>query len=166
MIILAIDPGTTESGYVVWDGSRVLEKGVYQNDDMLITIGNWVSWDADILAIEEIGHFGTGMPAGKEVFLTCRWTGRFIQRWIDSNPHRPRMATCVLRSPIKTHLCGTPRAKDANVRQAVVDRLGSPGTKKTPGVIYGVTSHSMQALAVALYVSDMLRCGFELPRVA
>lgn len=165
-IILAIDPGSFQSGYVVWDGSRVLENGVCPNDDMLVMIGNWYMWNADVLAIENVGHYGLGMPAGKDVFDTCRWIGRFTQHWLDRNPDKPRMAVCILRPSVKTHLCGTPRSKDANVRQSVIDRLGKPGTKKAPGVTFGVTSHSMQALALALYVSDMLRCGFELPRVA
>lgn len=77
----------------------------------------------------------------------------------------------ILRPSVKTHICGTPRAKDANVRQAIHDRLGAPGTKKAPGVTYGVTSHSIQALALALYAFDMLQngtlqSGIELPTAA
>lgn len=169
-MVLAIDPGTRESGFVVWNGSKVIESGVAANDLMLRNIARLLAEGSEILAIEQIGHYGRGMPAGKEVFDTCRWIGRFTQHWIDvcaeKYPDRWGNTYCVLRPSVKTHLCGTPRAKDPNVRQAVFDRLGKPGTKREPGVTYGVTSHAVQALALALYVSDMLRCGFELPKAA
>lgn len=168
--ILAIDPGTRESGYVVWDGAKVLESGVIGNESMLAAIPRHLATGVDILAIEQIGHYGLGMPAGKEVFDTCRWIGRYTQIWIDrcisECPEKRDNTYCILRPSIKTYLCGTPRAKDANVRQAIHDRLGKPGTKKQPGITYGVTSHAIQALALAVYVADMLESGVDLPRAA
>ena len=55
-------------------------------------------------------------------------------------------------------LCGTPRAKDTNIRQRVIDifpatgggKTPQIGTKKEPGPLYGVTSHCISALAVGL----------------
>ena len=35
MKVLAIDPGTTESAYVVWDGETILSKGKVENSLML-----------------------------------------------------------------------------------------------------------------------------------
>jgi hypothetical protein len=49
------------------------------------------------------------------------------------------------------------RAKDQNIRQALIDRLGPPGTKKNPGPTYGVTSHMWSALAVAVTAHDKLK---------
>ena len=57
----------------------------------------------------------------------------------------------VYRRDVKMWLCGTPRAKDPNIAQALRDKYGDPGTKKNPGKIYGVKSHLWAALAVADY---------------
>jgi hypothetical protein len=43
------------------------------------------------------------------------------------------------------------RAKDANIRQALIDKLGAVGTKKAPGPLYGISGHLWAALAVADY---------------
>lgn len=142
--ILAIDPGTTASGYAVWNGERVLEHGVIGNETRLEAIPRLLAAGCAVLALEMIGHYCLGMPAGKTTFITCLWIGRFTQRWIDECircPHTQEKVFHILRPSIKTHICGTPRAKDANVRQAIHDRLGVPGTKKAPGVTYGATSH-------------------------
>lgn len=99
-----------------------------------------------LVAIEMISCYG--MPVGAEVFETCLWIGEF--RAIM----RPQPVTLCYRRDIKLHLCGTAKAKDSNVRQALIDRLGKPGTKKDPGPTYGVTSHMWSALAVAVYAAD------------
>ena len=63
----------------------------------------------------------------------------------------------VLRRDVKLHVCQSPRAKDANVRQALLDRFGPPGTKKAPGTTYGITKDTWQALAVAVTWDDKRR---------
>lgn len=95
-----------------------------------------------------------GMPVGNESVETMLWTGRFIQAW-----RSPESVVLIKRSAVKSNLCGTQKAKDSNVRQAVIDRLGPPGKKSKPGPTYGVTSHAWQALAVALTASDLLAGG-------
>ncbi|MDT6962938.1 hypothetical protein QTN24_15680 [Cupriavidus sp. SZY C1] len=149
MTILAIDPGTTESGWCLYHPERgILGAGVKPNDLMLMEIGHM---PADALAMEMIASYG--MAVGREVFETCVWIGRFVQAW-----HAPNEVRLVYRRDVKLHLCGTTQAKDANVRQAIVDlfpRTGAGktpqiGTKKQPGPLYGVTSHAWSALAVAL----------------
>lgn len=148
MTVLAIDPGTTESAFIVWDGERVGEMGIVPNEelrDMLVCaagIGN--------CAIEMVEHYGTGMPAGREVFETCVWIGRFWEAFAGVN----NVVTLLPRRKVKMHLCGSMRAKDANVRQALIDRFGPPGTKKKPGRLYGVKSHLWAALAVAVTWMD------------
>ncbi len=61
------------------------------------------------------------------------------------------------RFDVKLHLCGNARAKDTNIRQALIDRFGgiegkskAVGTKKAPGPLYGCKSHMWAALAVAV----------------
>ncbi len=145
--ILAIDPGTTQSGWVVFDGSRVLESGVSPNREMLLKVRHC----GGPLAIEMIASYG--MAVGREVFETCVWIGRMVEAFRD-----PEAVKLVYRRDVKLHLCGTAKAKDANIRQAILDlfpRTGGGktpqiGTKSEPGPLYGVSSHAWAALGVAL----------------
>lgn len=144
-LILAIDPGTHESGWCLFDGTRVVDSRVYDNATVLATIE--ISKHIDILAVEMVASYG--MAVGKEVFETVWWTGRFTQAWKS-----PDSVIRVYRKDVKLHLCGSPRAKDPNIRQALIDRIGPVGTKKEPGPLYGVKSHAWAALAVAVTVHD------------
>ncbi len=149
MRILAIDPGTHQSGYVIMDstGEGIESAGVLPNHEML----DMCKDDAiephpacDVLAIEMVASYG--MPVGAEVFETVRWIGRFQQAWL-----LPESGVIfVYRKDVKIHLCGTVKAKDANIRQALIDKIGPQGTKKQPGPTYGVKSHAWPALAVAI----------------
>jgi hypothetical protein len=148
-LTLAIDPGTTQSGVVLFRGDRVLEAGVHDNHAVLDLIRNS---EADVLAVEMIASYG--MAVGREVFETCVWVGRFQQAW-----RSPESVRKVYRKDVKLHLCGSPRAKDANIRQALIDLLGAPGTKKAPGATYGVSSHAWAALAVAVTANAQLEAA-------
>lgn len=151
MKILAIDPGPEQSAYVLWDGNRVLSYAIIENAKLFDSLG---PGNITHCAIEKIASYG--MPVGAEVFETCVWTGRFIEKWHDA------AATDPLRIPrldIKIHLCKSAKAKDANVRLALIDRFGVPGTKKAQGTLYGITSHCWAALAVAVTAHDRLACG-------
>lgn len=146
-MILAIDPGTTESGWVTFREGKVVDCGVMPNHDLLRCIpllGNW----SDTLAIEMVASYG--MAVGREVFETCVWIGRFQQSW-----HIPDSARLVYRRDVKLHLCGNAKAKDPNIRQALLDLIGPAGTKKQPGPTYGVKSHAWAALAVAVTVAGI-----------
>ena len=79
MTLFAIDPGTTESGWVLLDSDDlIVDAGVSTNTDELAMLD---MMDAD-LAIEMIASYG--MPVGREVFETCIWVGRFIQEYIEN----------------------------------------------------------------------------------
>jgi hypothetical protein len=148
MTILAIDPGTEQSGWCIFDRGAVRMSGVEQNDDMLMRIRE-MQYEA--LAIEMIASYG--MAVGREVFETCVWIGRFVQVSRD-----PDAVQLVYRRDVKLHLCGTTKAKDPNVRQALLDmfpRTGGGkcpqvGVKSAPGPLYGVSSHAWPALGVAV----------------
>lgn len=147
-LILAIDPGTTESGFCEVADGNVMHSGVCSNAAMLRVIARSA---ADVLAIEMIASYG--MPVGREVFQTCVWIGRFQQAW-----DAPEDVKLVYRQAVKLHLCGTSKAKDANVRQALIDLFPASGggkcpqigTKGQPGPLYGVSSHAWPALGVAV----------------
>lgn len=150
-MILAIDPGTTESGWCLFAGQKgVAMSGVDKNSallGMLLQHDNWPQHD--ILAIEMIASYG--MPVGREVFESCVWIGRFVQSW-----RAPDDVRLIYRRDVKLHLCDSSKAKDTNIRQALIDRLGPIGTKKDPGPLYGVKSHAWAALAVAVTCFDNL----------
>lgn len=135
-MILAIDPGTTQSAYVVYDPGeeQIVAKGISPNDDVLDVISAW--FPADV-AIEMIASYG--MAVGKEVFETCVWIGRFAQVAYNQGDC-PMM---IYRKDVKMHLCGTTKAKDANIRQALLDLLGKDTTK-------GVVKDMWAALGVAV----------------
>jgi hypothetical protein len=145
--LLAIDPGTSESGFVVLEADGTIDgTGVIPNDKMLAFI--W-TWSQDV-AVERFE--ARGMAIGDESIETIIWTGRFVEaaRWWHEIP-----ATLVKRSEVKSHLCGTQKAKDTNIRAALIDIFGPPGTKAAPGGTYGVKSHAWAALGVAATVRGL-----------
>lgn len=153
-MILAIDPGTTQSAWVEFAGGLPSAFAIEPNDVVLDRVRDTT---ATVLAIESIASYG--MAVGAEVFETAVWSGRFIQRW-DDRPARGLLRR-VYRRDVKLHLCGSSRAKDANVRQALIDRYGpgkdvAIGRKATPGPLYGVSKDVWAALAVAVTVTDEL----------
>lgn len=140
MKILAIDPGTTESAYVHFVDGEVLDVGKVSNSLMLSILDEYD--DCDAICIEMIASYG--MPVGAEVFETCVWIGRFMEA---AGPER---VTRITRLKVKSFLCHSAKAKDANIRQALIDLLGPQGTKKAPGPTYGISGDMWAALSVAV----------------
>lgn len=158
--IVGIDPGTNQSAGVILAG-RSIVKAVWLDNPLML------QWLRDfpapaILAVEMVASYG--MAVGQEVFDTCLWVGRFIEAWEDlgqswnllyrkkGNPPFPA---------ITMHLCKTTRAKDANIRQALIDRFGpgkvkAIGKKASPGPLYGITGDMWSALAVAVVCQDFM----------
>lgn len=155
MRICAIDPGCTESAYVViGDGCRPEGHAKVANDVLIDGIP-----EAEHYAIEMVASYG--MAVGAEVFETVRWIGRFEQQLRFSGA----VPTLVKRLPVKLHLCHSARANDANIRQALVDRFafGQPnhgkGTKAAPGWFYGFHTDVWAAFALAVYAADKINGG-------
>jgi hypothetical protein len=147
-MLLAIDPGPVQSAYVVWDG-RPLRFGIVPNDDIYRVLGT-MEGDTGVV-IEMVASYG--MPVGEEIFETCVWIGKFVreaERYIhEFRIHRLK------RHEVKMALCHSARANDANIRQALIDRYGPPGTKQHPGLLYGVVRDIWAALALAVAYSDI-----------
>ena len=146
-MILALDPGTTHSAFVQFDQRGIHDHGHLPNAEIRqILIGR----EYDRCACEMIASYG--MAVGSSTFETCVWIGRFIEvAQVD--------VELIFRKDIKLFLCGTMRAKDANIRQALIDKIGPQGTKKTPGPTYGIKSHTWAALAVAVYAANKKQNG-------
>ena len=90
------------------------------------------------------------MLVGRTVFDTVFWIGRFYEAF----EVRGRTVELTYRQAIKVHHCNSVRAKDSNIRQALIDKYGKPGTKKAPGVTYGLKTDLWQAFALATYHTE------------
>jgi hypothetical protein len=148
-ITVGIDPGPRESAVVVWDGIAVRGTQDVLNGTMPeLLVGEIAS--RSTIACEWIESFG--MAVGREVFETVFSIGAFSQH---------AQLRLVPRRDVKLHLCASLRAKDANIRQALIDRFGPVGTKKTPGPLFGIAGHRWAALAVAVTAHDLEQTEHE-----
>ena len=157
-MIVAIDPGPVMSAFVVWDGREIVDRGLVPNKKLLEILANMprnipgIKEDGvECMAIEMIASYG--MAVGASVFNTCVWIGRFIERWDDTH--------CVVyRKHVKMHLCLSMRAKDTNIKQALIDRFApdatnhGKGTKDNPSIFYGFKKDIWAAMAVAVTAWD------------
>jgi hypothetical protein len=147
--MIAIDPGSSESAWVMYVDGALIEHRKESNFDVLERLR--FEWEdtGEFLAIEMIASYG--MAVGKEVFDTCVWIGRFAEAW----QRRGWRVDLVYRKDVKLFHCETSRANDSNIRAALIDRYGpgkdkAIGKKASPGPLYGLVGDEWSALAVAL----------------
>lgn len=158
--VLALDPGHTRSALVLIENGRPTWFALDSNDvirDLLMDDSaagpNFTGHEH--LVVEQIESFG--MAVGAEVFETVFWAGRFVEAWGGTWSRLTRRA-------VKLHLCGQSRAKDANVRAALLNHYGpgkekAVGVKRAPGPLYGIKLDLWAALAVG--VTYVETCGKE-----
>ena len=166
-MILAIDPGNIESGYVfTTDNLEVIECGKINNDELIEKIERFYFYDSSNktqIAIEMVASYG--MAVGCTVFETCIWIGRFMQKIIDLDNEGYKNIKCIYRKDEKMNLCNSMKAKDSNIVQALIDRFApntpnkGKGTKKEPGWFYGFKKDIWQAYAVAVTYHDLYLKG-------
>lgn len=145
MQLLAIDPGTNESAWVWLDESGMPVNFKKESNQAFL---DWMRGNTTlprVCVIEMVASYG--MPVGKEVFETVLWAGRFQE--VHGNAH------FLYRRDVKLHLCKSPKANDATIRRALIDRFGpgkekAIGTKKAPGPLYGMKADVWAALALAM----------------
>lgn len=139
---IAIDPGTTRSGWVLLDGDTVIEKGIADNDALLDRIHTAPS-DAWVV-IERIEP-RYGLRMGWETIAACEWVGRFT----EAAGRRP--LALLNRSDILRHLGIPAKANaDSGVRAAMLDRWGGQDAARKGGPLAGISTHMWSALAVAV----------------
>ena len=146
MKVLAIDPGNRQSAWCMIDGETLkpLSFGKEENQVVLDAVQH-LSYDS--VVIERVASYG--MAVGRDVFETCEWVGRFTQAARVPPDY-------VYRQEEKLHICGDSRAKDTNIRRALIDRFAQhdikngKGTKKNPDWFYGFSADVWQAYAVAV----------------
>ena len=153
MKILAIDSGNIESGYCLIDSEtyKPIEFGKIDNTQLLTKVSEL---DYDYLILEKIASYG--MPVGASVFDTCVWIGRFIQA--RNCPDYDY----IYRKEEKMNICGSMKAKDSNIRQALIDRFAEfdfkngKGTKKQQDFFYGFSKDVWAAYAVGITWLDKI----------
>lgn len=152
-MILAIDPGTTESAWVLMEGYDIKGKDKQSNEDLVNSLE--LPQGVDRLVIEMVACYG--MPVGAEVFQTCIWIGRFIQAFGS-----PDDCTLITRNEVKQTLCHrTAKVNDSVIRQRIIDIYGGKdkaiGKKANKGPLYGVSGDVWQAIALGVAWDMKLR---------
>jgi len=149
MRILSLDVGTTESAYALMDYSLenpLIKFGKIPNEkiDLELCLDRY-----DIMVYEEFASYG--MPIGQSTMKSIWWNGWYCNTAdMAGKPYAP-----VLRKDVKMHLCGTMKAKDCNIRQALIDKYGEPGKKACPGILYGVSKDVWSAIAINVTYYEM-----------
>lgn len=181
--VFAIDPGNKESAFVLLSMDGFLDEAdwlhydpkslvIQQHDKReCASVGTaLMTWlyeqqDSDDLLYVVIERVqAMGMPVGYEVFETCEWIGRYSQMAEEYCV----MPSYVYRLEEKVTLCNDSKAKDANIRQALIDRFArhdlknGKGTKKDPDVFYGFSADQWAAMAVATtFLEQMAGTGHK-----
>ncbi len=157
-MILAIDPGNTQSGFCLMNEVNCYPVNIGKKPnaevrDYLKYLFHTLKIDA--MAIEMVESFG--MPVGMEVFDTCVAIGRFVQMAEEYGWH----VQYIYRKDEKMNLCQSMKANDTTIKRALVDRFaaGEPnygkGTKSDPGWFYGFARDMWSAYAVGVTYVDM-----------
>ena len=154
--IFAVDPADKLSGWCLLMGStyRPIRFGKSSNADMFDTVRTLPPGLHTVVVIEMVASYG--MPVGREVFETCVTIGRIEQLCDSLGMDHAR----IYRQEEKLTICHSPKANDATIKQALVDRFASgernygKGTKKNPGWFYGFHADVWSAYAVGVTYLD------------
>ena len=170
-IVFGIDPGSEQTAIVavsksltgspsgrggVWTPNGT-SPGILPNAEVY----KWCRYALPgIVGIERARSYG--MRVGASVFETCEWAGAFYQRLQEAGVD----VVWVDRIAVKMHMCHDSRAKDADIRQALIDQFGGSrekaiGTKAKPGPLYGIKKDMWSALGVALTTAQPSQFQFD-----
>lgn len=140
--IMSIDPGTTRTAFMFYHPmtSTWGRFGKVPNDRVLAEL---LASRPELVVCEDMQSMGR--PVGAEVFATVRFTGRIQQICFSEEiPFH-----LIKRTTIKKFLCPKMRAKDKDVRAALIKIYGQQGSKSDPGPTYGIANDVWSALAIA-----------------
>lgn len=153
-MLIAIDPGTTESAYVVLaENYAPLAFAKLANEELCGILGAYGPMDT--IVIERLASYG--MPVGREVLETCEWVGHFARIALANGAR----VEYLYRRDVKLHLCDDSRAGDANIRRALISRFAThdlrtgKGTAKHQDWFYGFAADMWQAYALGVTWMDM-----------
>jgi hypothetical protein len=150
--VLALDPGTTHTGWVLVDSETGAILGHDKNDNRSLR-GVMVNLPGalapDLVLIEAMSP--RGQRLGIETMEALRWSGRLEEA------ARPTPVIRISRDAVKRTLLGAANVKgaDAAIRQVLIDRYGGAGgrqsavgTRKDPGPLFGITADRWAALGL------------------
>lgn len=154
--IIAIDPGSTQSAYIIWNGTNIPGKGKIGNEVLLRFLRDPMIFPTQAV-IEGINPY----TMGKTTRDTILWSGRF-QEAFDNNS-RTGSVEYLFRNDVRQNMCNSKSTKinDTVITQALVDRFAygqknkGKGTKKEPGFFYGFSRDIWQAFALAVTWYDL-----------
>jgi len=165
VIVLGLDPGSSESALVDWDSDtrRPRDACKIENGLMAGVLNRRASLERDcrVLVIEQTKGYTLPIGAGanarsffpQQVLDTCEWTGFFRRCWEELGGQVEKLD----RRSVKLHLLGRANGTDSLVRAALLDLVGPQGTKRAPGPTFGLRSDLWAALAVAYVWTELAR---------
>lgn len=141
MIAYGLDPGSTQSAFIGWDG-HAYSSGHFLANDTLLDLLRTSPLAGVTLGIEQVR--GMGMYAGNELFDTCIWTGRFM----EAAQHSGATVLLVPRKTVITAIVGIAAAGDKELKAALRAKYGAA----LDGLRGKEASHLWSALGVAEWV--------------
>lgn len=149
--ILGIDTGSTETGVCLIEKNtcKPLFFGKIKNTELFSLFFEPIKdylIDCEV-AYEQFKNYG--MPMGDSTINSIQWNGRILQHLIEHYVDEQYVYP-IMRVEEKICICNSMKAKDSNIRQALIDRFGEVGTKKNPGFFYGFKKDIWSAYAVAI----------------
>lgn len=160
--VLALDPGSSETGWVIIDHDpRQVEGGKMPNARVLTDLRE-EAVSFDVVLIEYPGAWGIPIETAAQAMETLWWSGRFAEAAM------PVELVRVTRDEVKRKLLDGARVKSADsvIRGLLIDRYaalaGDPlggkaaaiGTKAKPGPLHGIKADAWAALALAVAYLD------------
>lgn len=150
MMIFAIDPGSTQSAYcMMGEDALPIAFDKVPNLDIVALLRNYGK-SRPVVVIERVASYG--MPVGREVFDTCEWIGRYTQVAKDLALD----VEYILRQEEKLHICKSPKANDATIRKALIDRFAKhdfktgKGNSHNPDFFYNFRADIWAAFSVGV----------------
>lgn len=154
MNLMAIDPGTHESAYVICDYGTLkpIDKAKIPNAELLEQLPEMIMLNSiQYVGIEYMQSYGMGV--GKETFETCYFIGRMTERILRQTAIKEIIP--IYRNEEKIGTVGNMRANDTAIRNYLIDTFAAhdfktgKGTKGNPDWFYGFSKDMWQAYAQA-----------------
>lgn len=149
--VLSLDAGNVSSGWCIIDKGTLkpLQFDKTENRELARMMMDGTLEFDDFVA-ERIQSYG--MVVGFTTFRTCEWVGRFVQIALEKGVP----VSYVHRKDEKLHICMDSRAKDANIRRALIDRFAQhdfkngKGNRANPDWFYGFKADIWAAYACGI----------------
>jgi len=147
--ILAIDPGSKRSAYVIVQQCGQVVGEILDNFELIGRLRE-LPLRSLVPVIEMVSCYG--LPVGKDVFTTVLWIGRFCQTIEDVIGNNK--VTLLPRQRAKQVFYLGCNSNDSMIRYAIIKLYGGKenalGNKAAPGPLYHIHYDLWQALALAI----------------